>query len=70
MPTPDTTSTPTTLTLDEVAFPATLEPDSIAATLATELAVKRTQVTHTLELLDAGNTVPLRCRSLPAIARR
>jgi len=62
VPTPDTTPTPSTLTLDEIAFPATLEPESIAATLATELAVKRTQVTHTLELLDAGNTVPFIAR--------
>ncbi|MGZ3716073.1 MAG: hypothetical protein ACXVA4_11695, partial [Ktedonobacterales bacterium] len=45
--------------LEHIKFPETLEPESIARTLGTELAgVKPGQALRTLELLDGGNTVP------------
>ncbi|MGZ3602090.1 MAG: Tex-like N-terminal domain-containing protein, partial [Ktedonobacterales bacterium] len=49
--------------LEHIKFPETLEPESIARTLGTELAgVKPGQALRTLELLDGGNTVPFIAR--------
>src|SRR5579862_6304877 len=56
--TPDQESSAPTISLEEADFPETLGQATIAATLAIELKIKPTQVLHTLELLDDGNTVP------------
>jgi uncharacterized protein len=51
-----------TLTLEQVAFSATLEPVEIARAVAPELKIRPTQVIATLQLLDDGNTVPFIAR--------
>ena len=48
--------------LAAIAFPETLEPETIARRLAAELSIKPTQALRTLELLDDGNTVPFIAR--------
>jgi uncharacterized protein len=53
---------PDTITLDQVAIAETLDAEAIARTLATELSVKPGQAARTLELLDAGSTVPFIAR--------
>ena len=53
---------PDTITLDQVAIADTLDAESLARTLATELGVKPGQAGRTLELLDAGTTVPFIAR--------
>ncbi|HEX8730598.1 MAG TPA: Tex-like N-terminal domain-containing protein, partial [Ktedonobacterales bacterium] len=54
----DATTTPTTLTPDQIDFPESLSDATIAATTATELKLKPTQTLAALKLLDEGNTVP------------
>jgi uncharacterized protein len=51
-----------TLTLEQVAFSATLEPQEIARIVAPELKIRPTQVIATLQMLDDGNTVPFIAR--------
>ncbi|MEO7001401.1 MAG: Tex-like N-terminal domain-containing protein, partial [Ktedonobacterales bacterium] len=46
------------ITLEEVGFPESLALATLAATIASDLTLRPTQVTQTLDLLDAGNTVP------------
>ena len=53
----DATVAPT-ITLDEVAFPETLDPAALAVTIGVGLKLRPTQVTQTLALLDDGSTVP------------
>src|SRR5260370_19837096 len=55
------TATSTAL-LDRIAFPASLESEPLARTIAVALAIKLTQALRTLELLDGGNTVPFIAR--------
>lgn len=78
MPTTDSSATSTTSTtstttanaaaesaaiLEQIAFPETLEAESLARTLGAELSgVKPGQALRTLELLDGGNTVPFIAR--------
>jgi protein Tex len=48
--------------LEEIAFPESLAPESLAQTLGAEIKIKSSQALKTLELLDAGNTVPFIAR--------
>jgi uncharacterized protein len=48
--------------LAQLSFAETLAPDDLARVLALELSIKPTQALRTLELLDAGNTVPFIAR--------
>ncbi|HEU5441589.1 MAG TPA: Tex family protein [Ktedonobacterales bacterium] len=48
--------------LEEIAFPESLAPESLAQTLGAEIKIKPSQALKTLELLDAGNTVPFIAR--------
>ena len=50
------------ITLDQVAIAETLDAETLARTLATELGVKPGQAARTLELLDDGKTVPFIAR--------
>jgi uncharacterized protein len=59
---PESEAAVVTLTLEEVAFPATLDPQEIARIVAPELHIRPTQVAATLQLLDDGNTVPFIAR--------
>jgi uncharacterized protein len=61
VPTTDTAVQATDV-LAAIAFPETLEPESVARIVAAELAIKPTQALRTLELLDDGNTVPFIAR--------
>jgi uncharacterized protein len=53
---------PDTITLDQVAIAETLDAETLARTIAAELGVRPGQAAHTLELLDAGSTVPFIAR--------
>src|SRR5262249_52796564 len=48
--------------LAEIAFPESLAAEQLAHTLGSELKILPAQVLRTLELLDAGNTVPFIAR--------
>jgi uncharacterized protein len=61
VPTPDPAAV-TTLAAGAIELPETLDPEAIARTVAPELTIKPGQVLRTLELLDAGNTVPFIAR--------
>jgi protein Tex len=50
------------ITLDQVAIAETLDAETLARTIAAELDVRPGQATRTLELLDAGSTVPFIAR--------
>ncbi|HEX6121838.1 MAG TPA: Tex family protein, partial [Ktedonobacterales bacterium] len=50
------------LTLADIALAETLEPATLAQTIAQELKIRPGQALHTLELLDDGNTVPFIAR--------
>ena len=50
------------ITLDQVVIEETLDAEALARTLAIELGVKPGQVGRTLDLLDAGSTVPFIAR--------
>src|SRR5690349_7064954 len=53
---------PDIITLDQVAIEETLDAETLARTIATELGVKPGQAARTLELFDGGATVPFIAR--------
>src|SRR5262245_28910956 len=56
------TSTKAHITLETLAFPESLDAETLARALAQELGLKPGQTLRTLELLDGGNTVPFIAR--------
>src|SRR5262245_5770284 len=56
------TSTTTPIALEALAFPESLDAETLARDLAQELNLKPAQTLRTLELLDGGNTVPFIAR--------
>ncbi|HEV7129794.1 MAG TPA: Tex family protein [Ktedonobacterales bacterium] len=61
MPTSDIAPA-TPITLDELALPETLPPETLAREIAAVLSLRPAQTLHTMELLDGSNTVPFIAR--------
>ena len=58
----DSDNATATATLDEIGFPETVEPETVARKIAVELGIQPGQALRTLTLVDDGNTVPFIAR--------